>query len=102
MQRLALYLYMYYPEDIGRAYRYIQCAMEDARFYNNRLRMVQISENLPVIVEAYQLKSAREKQKITWFLFAISLLTLLVLITLFYLYRQHTGLYSEAGRNYLF
>ena len=31
-QELALYLFQNKPEDLDRAYRYIQCLMEDVRF----------------------------------------------------------------------
>lgn len=56
MQELAIYLYSHKPEEIDRAYRYIHCFMEDAQFYNNRLRILQISQKLPIILDAYQQK----------------------------------------------
>lgn len=87
-QELALYLFRNKPEDLDRAYKYIQCSMEDARFYNNRLRIVQISEKLPVIVKAYQQKSESEKKKIVIALLGISLLSLSTILLLFYLYKQ--------------
>ncbi|MDR1667311.1 MAG: DUF6377 domain-containing protein, partial [Bacteroidales bacterium] len=59
-QTLAFYLFNHHPEDLARAYCYIRCAMEDARFYNNRMRIVQISEKLPLIVQAYQTQSEKE------------------------------------------
>lgn len=87
-QELALYLFRNKPDDLNRAYRYIQCSMEDARFYNNRLRIVQISEKLPIIVQAYQEKSENEKSKITFALVAISLLSLVTVGLLAYAYKQ--------------
>ncbi|WP_029902515.1 DUF6377 domain-containing protein [Prevotella sp. 10(H)] len=87
-QELALYLFRNKPDDLDRAYRYIQCSMEDARFYNNRLRIVQISEKLPIIVEAYQAKIEREKSKITFALVAISLLSLITIALLAWVYKQ--------------
>lgn len=56
MQELAIYLYSHKPEEIDRAYRYIHCSMKDAQFYNNRLRILQISQKLPIILDAYQQK----------------------------------------------
>lgn len=88
MQELSLYLFRNKPEDLDRAYRYIQCSMEDARFYNNRLRIVQISEKLPIIVQAYQQKIEMEKEKLVYMLMAISLLSVLTIGLLFYLYKQ--------------
>lgn len=87
-QELALYLFRNKPEDLDRAYRYIQCSMDDARFYNNRLRIVQISEKMPVIVEAYQKKSESEKTKLLTALLTISALSLFCILVLFYLYKQ--------------
>ncbi len=58
MQELALYLFSNKPDDLDRAWNYIQCSMEDARFYNNRLRIVQISEETTV---TYRLTSKNRK-----------------------------------------
>ncbi|MCD7900610.1 MAG: DUF6377 domain-containing protein [Bacteroides sp.] len=87
-QELALYLFRNKPDDLDRAYRYIQCSMDDARFYNNRLRIVQISEKLPVIVKAYQEKSEKEKSKITFALLAITLLSIVTIASLAYVSKQ--------------
>lgn len=87
-QELSLYLFQNKADDLDRAYRYIQCSMEDARFYNNRLRIVQISEKMPVIVEAYQKKVESEKDKLLFALVGISGLALFILLLLFYLYKQ--------------
>ncbi len=97
MQELALYLFRHKPGDLDRAYRYIQCAMEDARFYNNRLRIVQISEKLPVIVTAFQQKSQQEKQRLVGSLWVISLLSLLTILLSGYLYRQ-MGIVKKGRR----
>jgi len=88
MQELSLYLFQHKPEDLDRAYRYIQCSMEDARFYNNRLRIVQISEKLPIIVKAYQEQGEKEKAKITFALMAITILSLATIGLLVYVYKQ--------------
>lgn len=88
MQELAIYLYQNKPADLDRAYRYIQCSLEDARFYNNRLRIVQISEKMPVIINAYQQKSQKEKNLMMNALVVISILSLLTVLLLFYTYKQ--------------
>ena len=87
-QELALFLFRNKPNDLKRAYRYIQCSMEDAQFYNNRLRIVQISEKLPIIVEAYQTKIESEKKKLVFTIIGISILSIATLILSFYLYKQ--------------
>ena len=48
---------MYEKDDISRAYRYIKQALEDAQFYNSRLRMVEINTILPKI----------EQRRSTWY-----------------------------------
>lgn len=40
---------LYYRDEISKSYRYIQQALFDARFYNSRLRMVEINTILPKI-----------------------------------------------------
>jgi len=88
MQELALFLYTHKPEELNRAYTYIQCALEDARFYNNRLRTLQISQKLPIIVDAYQKKSQQEKKHLSFLLIALTIVSFLTLISLGYVYRQ--------------
>lgn len=88
MQELSLYLFQNKPDDLERAYTYIQLSMEDARFYNNRLRMVQISEKMPIIVKAFQEKSEKEKMKVTSVLIVISILSLATIGLLLYVYKQ--------------
>lgn len=88
MQELALFLYTHKPEELNRAYRYIQYSMEDARFYNNRLRALQISQKLPIIVDAYQKKSQQENNRLTGLSILLGVLSLLTLISLLYVYRQ--------------
>lgn len=88
MQELSLYLFQNKPGDLERAYTYIQLSMEDARFYNNRLRMVQISDKMPIIVKAYQEKSENEKMKLAIALIAITVLSLATISLLLYVYKQ--------------
>lgn len=88
MQELALYLFRNKPKDLDRAYTYIQCSMEDARFYNNRLRMVQISEKLPIIITAYKQKIENEKSKLTMGLMLITLLSIVTIVSLIYVFKQ--------------
>lgn len=46
--------------DIRRAYRYLDISLQDANFYNTRLRNSQIAEAIPIIQKEYQLQ--RDKQ----------------------------------------
>ena len=49
-----------HPEDTERAFRYIRLSLEDAVFYNAKLRKVQIASTMPWIEKAYM--EAKEKQ----------------------------------------
>ena len=48
------------PEDTERAFKYIRLSLEDAVFYNAKLRKVQIASTMPWIEKAYM--DAKEKQ----------------------------------------
>ena len=54
LQNLAMYIFEHNKDELDRAQQYIQTALEDARFYNNRLRIIEISSKLPAIVSSYQ------------------------------------------------
>ncbi len=54
LQNLAIRLFQ--EGDIERAERYINISMEDAKFYNNRLRILEISRIMPQIMTTYQNK----------------------------------------------
>lgn len=63
--------------DINRAFRYIQIAMDDALFYNARLRPWQISSTLPLIESAYLSKQQKQMSTIQWLCVVIALLALI-------------------------
>ncbi|MDR1876400.1 MAG: DUF6377 domain-containing protein [Flavobacteriaceae bacterium] len=88
LRELAFFLYKHNPKELERANQYIQISLEDARFYNNRQRMSQIAGKLPLIVDAYQNKSRKENRTLKYMLVAISILSLFVIFTSGYIYKQ--------------
>lgn len=90
MQELAIFLYKNKVDDknIDRAYKYIKLSMEDALFYNNRLRAIQISQKLPIILDAYQKKSTKETNSLKYTILIISFLSIIMIGLLIYIYRQ--------------
>lgn len=56
---LAYYLFKKDASNSKRAAKYIQHTMEDAQFFNNQLRMIEISNILPVIASANQQAAER-------------------------------------------
>ena len=88
LQTLAMYIFEHDKSRIDRAQEYIQKSLEDARFYNNRLRIIEISNKLPVIVNSYQqtLNARNRVQMIA--IIAVSLLLLFLLVAIIYIVKQ--------------
>lgn len=78
---------MYESGDIDRAYKYLSCSMEDAVACNARLRFIEVTEFFPIIDKAYKLKEEKERAISRMMLISVSLLSLFLLIAIFYLYR---------------
>lgn len=88
LQNLAMYIFEHNKDELDRAQQYIQTALEDAHFYNNRLRIIEISSKLPVIVSSYQQTlNQRNKVQMTA-ITVISLLLLFLLSAVFYIVKQ--------------
>lgn len=71
------------PQDTDRAFRYIRFSLDDAVFYNAKLRKVQIASVFPMIEKAYtdsKLESDRERKTLLNWISAIALLLLLLFI----------------------
>ncbi|MDU1890396.1 MAG: DUF6377 domain-containing protein [Dysgonomonas sp.] len=86
LRKLAIILYK--EGDLDRAYAYIKCSMEDATFSKARFRTLEISETLPIIVTAYDKKVTQEKDNLKKSLILISLLSVILIVSLIYIYKQ--------------
>ena len=78
---------MYEVGDLDRAYKYLNCSMEDAVACNARLRFIEVTQFFPIIDKAYKLKEEKERQISRTLLISVSLLSLFLLAAIFYLYR---------------
>ena len=85
LRKLAVLLYQ--EGDIERAYSYVKICMEDAAACNARLRKLEILEIFPII-NAYQQKTEKQQEQMKWALVSISLLSLFLLLAIFYVYKQ--------------
>jgi cell division protein FtsB len=94
----ALAVQLFKEGDIERAHAYINIAFEDAAFYNSRLRLASLSNILPLINKAYDTAIQKQKAKLQTAVIAISILGLLLLLTLFYIWRQLKNL-SRVRKN---
>ena len=95
LQEFSTYLYEKDQKYADRAARYIYCSMEDARFYNNRLRMLEISSILPIIATANQEALAHKERIVRGVLAVVSFLSLMLLAMSIFGYKQNKWLASS-------
>ena len=88
LQQLALYL-KEEEGDIERANSYLKLALEDAIFYNNRLRMLEVAEKIPDISNVYQDTVNAQNRRLKLYLLLIGLLTISLSVVAVYIFRQH-------------
>ena len=86
LRKLAVLLYQ--EGDIDRAYTFLTICMEDAELCNARMRKLEILEIFPIVNDAYQQKVLQQKSQLKWALIFISLLSLFLLMAIFYVYKQ--------------
>lgn len=86
LRKLAVLLYQ--EGDLDRAYSYLRLCMDDAVACNARLRILEILEIFPIINDAYQQKSEKQQEQMKWALASISLLSIFLLLAIFYVYKQ--------------
>ena len=92
LQKLAYFLFKKDENNSKRAAKYIQHTMEDAQFFNNRLRMMEISNILPVIASANQQAAERSRARILMGFIAVSVALIIILILAFVNNRQKNKL----------
>lgn len=95
LQELALYIFKNRDGEVSRANRYLNYSLEDAMYYNNRLRMLEIARKFPSIVLSYQKQNLIESQRLQWSLICISLLSIGLVVSLVYIYRQINQLHKR-------
>ena len=79
---------LYHAGDIGRAYRFAKSAIEDAIFSGAQFRVLEMSEILPIIFDAYEQRIRQENRTLTIFLILTSLLLFLLIISVLITMRQ--------------
>lgn len=97
---IALYqlaILLYQQGDIDRAYAYIKCAMEDAAFCKARFRTLEMSETLPIIAAAYNKKEKQDKENLIRYLVIISLMSVVLIISIVYIYYQLKNIFRQTG-----
>ena len=74
--------------DINRAYRYVRFSLDNINDYNTRIRSSEILNIQSIIDKAYQEKNDEQKRQLRIFLILISILSVLLAISVFYVYKQ--------------
>ncbi len=74
---------------LKRAEQYIQLSMEDAKFYNNRLRIIENSNKLPAIISKYKEMMKEQNDKLRSSLTWTIILLLGLIISLTFIIRQN-------------
>ncbi len=92
LQKLAYLLYD--KGDVTRAYKYLNCSMDDAVACNARLRFSEVTEFFPIVDKAYKLKEERGKTIRYGLLFFACCLSLALIVGVFWLYRWNKKLSS--------
>ena len=90
LQKLAHQVYA--MGDIDRAYKYLNCSMEDAVACNASLRYIEVAQYFPIIDKAYKLKEERGRTIRYGFLFFSSFLSLALIVSVWWLYRWNKKL----------
>lgn len=96
LQELAMYLFNKDNNNAERSTHYLYYSMEDAKFYHNRLRMLEISQRLPGIVAVYQQQVEAKRRSVTSLSMALGLVVLILIVALVYILKQ-TGRYLRRG-----
>lgn len=86
LRRLATLLYE--EGDVKRAYRYMRKSMEDATFCNARLRILEISDALPIIDKAYESMQKTEQEYTLYGFFIVSILVIMLCFMMYFTRKQ--------------
>lgn len=95
LQELAMFLYKKGDDNISRAERYINYAMDDAKAYHNRLRIMEVSKKLPVIVSSYHDTLLGQNKVLRIASASVLLLMLVVLVLMYFFLRQNKKLVAS-------
>ena len=79
---------LYEEGDIERAYRYIRFSWSETNHYNARSRSLQTAGILSLIDLTYQAMQERQNDRLRFYLWLISILSLLLIMAVIWIYRQ--------------
>lgn len=83
LREVALLLYRSgKTEDIERAYRYMNCCIEDAAYSKARLRTIEMAQDMPVILDAYQQAMSEQQAHARLLNVVLTVLSVVLLVAL--------------------
>lgn len=77
------------PEETDRAFRYIRISLDDALFYNAKLRKVQIASTMPFIEKAYSISIDEQAKYRNRYLRVITLIAVFLTLICIYTIRLY-------------
>lgn len=89
---------LYEMGDIDHAYTYINYCLQNAQLYRNRIRVLGISKIQDKIHRAYQERNRQQEERLHSFLVMVSVLSVVLLIAFFYIFRQMKRLSASRSQ----
>lgn len=90
LQDLAMYIFKEDASNATLAHHYLLIAMDDATFFNNKLRKLEISNRLPPITTAYQ-QQLKRQSRVLWGIVFIAIVLALGASALYFLSRRRNA-----------
>lgn len=90
LQDLAMYIFKEDASNATLAHHYLLVAMDDATFFNNKLRKLEISNRLPPIATAYQ-QQLKRQSRILWGIVFLAIVLALGASALYFLSRRRNA-----------
>ena len=81
-------MYLFSLGDIDRAYAYTNYCLQNALFYKNRVRIMGISSTIDQINAVYQEQMRQQGKRVQSYLFAVSILSAILLLAILYIYQK--------------
>lgn len=97
IQELAYYLFQ--QEDLNRAYNYFLYAVEQANLYHNRYRMVNISNVLPAVRDAYREELEKRDKRLSIYVVILGVLSIILIASIIFIILEFSKL--KKTRNLL-
>ena len=88
LQELAVHLHKHNRADSEKTMRYLKTSLEDAVFFGNRLRTVEIAENLPDILDLYTTDLHSQSRKLSYRSYILAFLLIVLIAGIVYILKQ--------------